>query len=215
MIDSQRGEFAALITNVYAFYRQDCSPFAVGVWWQAMKPFELAAITDAMNRHAVNPDAGQFLPKPADVVRMLQGGTHDAALIAWAMVDRAVRQVGTYRSVVFDDPLIHRVVTEMGGWIRIGSHDDEAWPFIRNEFVTRYRGYRMRNEVPEYPPRLVGTVEAQNSLHGYGAQAPVLIGDSVAAIRVMAGGTTKPLLTVTAPSMDQLVALVAPGRAAA
>jgi hypothetical protein len=30
-------------------------------------------------------------------------------------------QVGAYQSVVFDDPLIHLVLEDLGGWIKICS----------------------------------------------------------------------------------------------
>lgn len=189
--------FTRLVSDVSAFYRQDFSEFAGRVWWQSMQPFDFDAVAEAFNRHAVNPDAGQFMPKPADIVRMLQGSTQDSALVAWAKVDRAVRTVGTYRSVAFDDPLIHRVLTEMGGWIELGRKGEDEWPFVRNEFVARYRGYRMRSETPEFPPHLVGMAEAQNARAGYAAEAPLLLGDAAAAANVRACGSAVPLLSVT------------------
>lgn len=191
--------FSALISDVYAFYRQDSSTFAVKVWWQAMQPFDFAAVADALNRHCVNPDSGQFMPKPADVVKMLQGSTQDAALVAWAKVDRAVRTVGTYRSVVFDDALIHRVLTEMGGWIEVGRKTEEEWPFTRNEFVNRYRGYRMRSEIPDYPPHLIGMSEAQNSKAGFHTEGPLMLGNPDIAAEVARLGSRAPLLQVTRP----------------
>ena len=197
MIESDRKEFFPLIAGVYAFYRQAFSDFAGGVWWEAMKPYDFDAVKQAMNRHAVNPDAGQFLPKPADVVRMLQGSTQDSALVAWAKVDRAVRVVGTHRSVAFDDPLIHRVVTEMGGWIQLGTKNDKEWPFVQNEFVNRYRGYRSRSETPEFPPVLAGIAESSNGKNLVAhVEPPTLIGDSVMAQKVMRGGTYMPILGI-------------------
>ncbi|WP_050009352.1 DUF6475 domain-containing protein [Candidatus Glomeribacter gigasporarum] len=189
--------FQALIQGVYDFYGKDLSRFTLSLWWCAMRPYDLAAVTDALNRHCVNPDTGQFLPKPADVVRMLGGSTQDAALIAWAKVDQAVRGVGPYQSVVFEDALIHRVLAEMGGWIPLGSKTEDEWPFVRNEFVNRYRGYRMRSETPDYPPVLIGLFEAQNRQSGYSVQPPVLVGDVEAAKRVMHGGTHQPLIGFT------------------
>ncbi len=56
---------------------------------------------------------------------MLGGSTQDAALAAWSKVDRAVREVGPYQSVAFDDALIHRVLFEMGGWIPLGSKTED------------------------------------------------------------------------------------------
>ncbi len=197
MKPSDSAEFFSLISNVYAFYRQDYSDFVGQVWWGAMKVFELAAVRDALGRHAANPDAGQFLPKPADVVKMLEGSTQDAALLAWHKVDKAVREVGTYASVAFDDALIHRVVFEMGGWVSLGTKDESEWPFLRNEFVNRYRGYRGRSQVPEYPPLLIGIAETTNTRAGFQSQGPVLIGNADAARAVVAGGSDTPLVGYT------------------
>ncbi|OXI88537.1 hypothetical protein CFB50_08525 [Burkholderia sp. AU33423] len=187
-------EFSNLIAGVFAFYKRDFSEFALGVWWAAMKPYDLAAVNDALGRHSVNPDSGQFMPMPADIVRMLGGSTQDAALVAWAKVDRAVRSCGTYNSVVFDDALIHRVIAEMGGWVLVGGKGEEEWPFVRNEFVNRYRGYKMRSETPEYLPVLIGMAEAQNHRTGHKSQPPVLIGDARTAHQVMLAGQDKPML---------------------
>lgn len=35
-------------------------------------------------------------------------------MVAWNKVDKAVRQVGAWTSVMFDDALIHRVISDMG-----------------------------------------------------------------------------------------------------
>lgn len=204
MIDKDRKQFFALIADVHAFYRRDFSPFVGNIWWQAMQVYDFAAVTDALNRHCVNPDNGQFAPMPADIVRMLQGSTADTALAAWAKVDRAVRYAGTHVSVVFDDPLIHRVLTEMGGWVALGMKEEKEWPFLKNEFVTRYRGYRARSEIPEYPPTLIGIVESGNSNAGFKSQPPILIGDAAKAQQVMLAGSMQPLIAMT--SAGQLAA---------
>lgn len=206
--------FAELISNIYAFYGRDASDFAIGVWWEAMKPFDFAAVADALNRHCVNPDTGQFLPKPADVVKMLQGSTQDSAMVAWAKVDKGVRQVGTYATVAFDDPIIHRVIHDMGGWVKLGQKDEHEWPFVAKEFENRYRGYRIRSEVPEYPKTLIGIAESQNSMEGRQSQPPVLIGDSARAKRVLQGGTDKVLVGFERMTADDALALEAPRKIA-
>jgi hypothetical protein len=174
-----------------------------------MKPYDYRAVADALNRHCVNPDSGQFAPKPADVVKMLQGSTQDSALVAWAKVDRAVRSCGTYNSVVFDDPIIHRVIMDMGGWVQVGGKDEKEWPFVAKEFETRYRGYKMRNETPEYQRVLTGIAESQNNRVGHKSNPPVLIGHAEQAKRVMLGGSDNPQLTFTrAGSLDAMLASI-------
>lgn len=214
MSPQDSAKFAALISNVYAFYRQDHSDFAIGVWWEAMKPFDFAAVSDALNRHCVNPDTGQFMPKPADAVKMLRGSSQDGAMVAWSKVDKGIRQVGTYASVVFDDPIIHRVLHDMGGWVPLGAKTEHEWPFVAKEFENRYRGYRVRNETPEYPKVLTGIAESQNSVAGQTSQPPVLIGDSSKAKQVLIGGTDKVLVGFERMQAGDMALLEAPRRVA-
>jgi len=190
------------ISGVMGFYGKSVSRFAMDVWWTALKRYDLAAIVDAFNRHLANPDAGQFAPKPADIIRMLQGSTQDAALRAWAKVDQAVRRVGTYCNVVFDDALIHRVIQDMGGWIALGAKAEDEWPFVAKEFENRYRGFCSRSECPPYPATLVGIAAAHNNLKGFKNEKPVLIGNEQVAMQVLRGGTDQPALGLKRMSTD-------------
>jgi hypothetical protein len=184
------------VNGVMSFYGKTTSNFALDVWWNALKHYDLRAVNDAFGRHVANPDAGQFAPKPADIIRMLQGSTMDAAFSAWAKVDRAVRHVGAYVDVVFDDALIHRVIHDMGGWIALGTKTEDEWPFVAREFENRYRGFKARNETPEYPKLLIGIAGAHNAKEGYANHPPTLIGSKTTALAVLNGGTDKPLLGI-------------------
>lgn len=203
MTDHDVVPFTTLVSDLHSFYSKDFSAFAGRVWFQALKQYDLTAISEAFSRHCVNPDSGQFMPKPADVVKMLGGTTQDSALVAWTKVDKAVRGVGTGRSVVFDDPLIHRVLHDIGGWVKLGSKEEKDWDFVRNEFVTRYRGYKMRSEVPEYAPVMVGTYEHENRKNGFPVDAPMLIGDAKVAALVLKRGTDAPQIGFTSAAVLQ------------
>lgn len=177
------------IAGVMSFYGKEISHFALDVWWNALKGFDLDAVVDAFNRHVCNPDSGQFAPKPADIIRLLQGSTQDSALRAWAKVDKAVRQVGPYRTVAFDDPIIHAVIHDMGGWISLGSREEKDWPFVAREFETRYRAIRTQGGATAYPPSLPGVSDAHNLRLGKPSEPIVLIGDHKAAQAVISQGT--------------------------
>lgn len=189
-------QFRKLLEGVFDFYGKPVSEFTASVWWEAMRPYEFVAVKDALNRHAVNPDNGQFLPKPADVVKLLQGSSLDTALMAWAKVDRAVRQVGTYASVVFDDPVIHRVIADMGGWVQLGAASEDEWPFRGKEFQNHYRAWHMRRPV-DYPRRLIGIEEADNGKQGYSDLRVVMIGEPERCKAVAEGGSDRPALLFT------------------
>jgi len=194
MTPRDKPEFAALMAALGDYYGRELSDAVIGMYWQGLERYDIAAVREALNRHMQNPDTGQFMPKIADVARMLAGTTQDAALVAWAKVDQAVRRIGGYADVVFDDALIHRVLHDMGGWMALGTKNEDEWPFVAKEFENRYRGYRMRSERPEYPPVLIGIAGAHNRKGSHALQPPMLIGDQARAQAVMLGGVDKPLI---------------------
>ncbi|WP_025915816.1 DUF6475 domain-containing protein [Herminiimonas sp. CN] len=194
MKQSDFDHFSNMLNAVGDLYGKTPSEWAIGIWWNALQQYDLPAVREALNRHVKNPDNGQYMPKPADVVRMIQGTTTDSALHAWAKVDKAVRQVGTYRDVVFDDAIIHRVMHDMGGWVGFGTKSEDEWPFVAREFENRYRGYKARNEVPEYQPVMTGIAGMHNQKNGFRSEEPMLIGNADMAQRVRLGGTTQPII---------------------
>lgn len=189
MQQEQHPEFCRILAGLAEMYgKPPPSPAVIAMWWQSMKDFDLSIVKKALSAHVMNPDNGQFMPKPADVIRLMGGTTKDKALVAWSMVDLAVRQVGTYQDVVFPDPIIHAVITDMGGWIPLGQRTDDQWDFVKNEFVTRYRGYSNQGGVSEYLPVLTGISNAQNAMNGFRLNPPILLGDKDKAKSVYMSG---------------------------
>lgn len=190
MKDSELSKFIKTLSGVLTFYGKDINDFTIDVWWESLKAYDLAAVQSAFSRHAVNPDNGQFAPKPADIVRMIGGTSGDAALVAWSKVERAVRSIGQYESLIFDDALIHRVIEDMGGWVKLCSYPtEEAFTFAGKEFQTRYRGFAMRSERPPYPRAMIGHAQAQNQREGAAAEVNYrMLGDPDKCVAVFRGG---------------------------
>jgi hypothetical protein len=194
MTAADRARFAAVLVGCAETWGRAMSGKAIEVYWQALREAgTIDAIEAAFWRHLRSPDSGQYFPKPADIIRMLDGTSLDASMVAWSKVEKAVRQVGPYASVSFDDPLCNRVLADMGGWILLCQKRDDEWPFVGNEFRARYKGYRSRDEHPEYPARLIGITEHENK-QGATIESLVLIGDKDRAREVFAKGNEAPAL---------------------
>lgn len=177
MVDDDKKEFAQFMGGMFAVYGKEATPMILRIWFEALRQYDIKAVKDALARHLLNPDNGQFLPKPADVVRLIGGNTEDSALQAWAQVDSAVRHIGTHRSVQFADPIIHKVIQDMGGWVRLGQKKEDEWAFVAKEFQTRYRGIKTTNVPVEAPNVLIGISDQQNAVMGIKFDAqPTLIG---------------------------------------
>lgn len=173
---NDRQGFASAMLAVGEVYGKKLSVQQSELYWEILKGYPLADVQAAIHRHMADPDSGQFLPKPADIIRHMAGSTDTQAMRAWTKVDKAVRTVGSYQSVIFDDWKIHAVIHDMGGWIALCSMQTEEAPFKAREFEKRYRGYRDGDDMG-YPRQLIGRSEAHNSQNGYKVDAPLLLGD--------------------------------------
>lgn len=208
MRPDDKAAFKALLTDVMAFYRQDVSKFALTVWWAACERFELEQVRKAMTAHAMDPERGQFAPKPADIVRQLQGTHTDRSLIAWGKVHEAMARVGAYRTVAFDDPCIHLAIEDMGGWVTLCRSTIDELPFVQKRFCDAYKAYAGRQDRPKHPPVLMGLHDAENARMGYRSQPATLIGAPEAARAVMLSGEVG---ARTAPVHHVLGFVAAPG----
>jgi hypothetical protein len=166
--------------------------------------FEWVDVKAAFEAHARNPDCGQFFPKPADIVRFIEGNGETRALKAWAIVEKALQCVGVYQSVVFDDAFIHAVIEDMGGWVKLCTMTNDDLPFRAREFQKRYMGFVIKKPL-RYPKCLYGLSNCENAKNGYAVEPPLLIGDAAIAEQVMLNGGGVPLIVQQARSIQDLL----------
>lgn len=185
-------EFTEVMTGVCVLYGKPMSDALMELYWRALESFEFGVVKAAFEAHVGNPDTGQFMPKPADVVRYVHGSSQTRGLLAWSKVTQAMRSVGLYQSIVFDDPFIHAVIEDMSGWINLCMTLTKDLPFRANEFEKRYAAYVLHPPA-RYPKQLVGLYETQNSLNDHPVKPPLLFGDKERALVVLQDGRERPL----------------------
>ena len=176
MLETDKHAFAALMQSTCKLYNKPRMEVEVmRMYWAALEHLDLDEVRHGLNLHVRNPDTGMFLPKPADIIRHIDGSSDSQAKVAWSQVDKAIRYHGAWASVVFvEEPRIHAVIAEMGGWIKLCATSERDYPFKQNEFEKRYRHYLQTWPVT-YPLVLVGIAEAQNVAQGLPITAPVYI----------------------------------------
>ncbi|MDI6809372.1 MAG: DUF6475 domain-containing protein [Candidatus Eisenbacteria bacterium] len=102
------------------------------------------------------------VPTPGDLIEQPRAKA-DAAAMAWATVRRAIGQVGSYRSVEFEDGAITASVEAMGGWVSLCDKSPKeldmlAWQF-RNLYIS------LAGKCERKP--LAGRHELQNRSNGH------------------------------------------------
>ena len=196
MTPAEKDKFLDVLQGVHDFYGKDMSKFAVSVWAMACETFDVQQVSKALSAHLMDPERGQFMPKPADIVRQLQGTNTDRSLIAWGKVLDAMQRVGAYSSVCFDDGVIHASITDMGGWMQLCRSKTDDLPFLQKRFCDGYKAYATRGDVA-YPAVLLGEHEISNGAKGYRSAPPVLIGNPAKAEKVRLAGVNGPKTQIT------------------
>ncbi len=106
MHPQDKATFVKLLMTIHSGYGKTLEEGALNWWWNLVRPYEIEELIEGFERHGRNLDKGQYLPKPADILRAIHGSYKDNALVAWTKVDEALHKVGTYASVVFDEVII-------------------------------------------------------------------------------------------------------------
>lgn len=190
-------EFAVMVSAIWSVYGVEVSKSVMSIYFNALIRYEIEDIRRAFNLHIQNTDGGQYLPKPADLIRTLEGTQASKALTAWSKVEKAIRTLGVYRTVVFDDPVIHAVIDDLGGWVKLNEITESELPFKRNEFEKRYQAFSLQGGAKEFKPRLIGLTDSDRQRRGLELSEPCLVGDPQKAAQVFKLGTDFSGLSIT------------------
>lgn len=148
------------------------------------------------------------MPKPGELIAALEGNALQQAQQAWTKVMHAIRRIGGDKTLVFDDALIHAVIDDMGGWVRLCEMQVKDEPYKQREFEGRYINYR-RNPPTQYPRQLTGRMGFENLAKCYaGDDWPRIVGDEKKALAVFkAGQDAATLSSYKTLSLSRLKAL--------
>lgn len=196
MHNNNEREIANIVSNAMSFFNNPLSEQGLKTWVRYLSRYDSDQVSKAFDAHLLNPDSGMFKPTPAHIEALLQGTSSDRSSRAWSAVNEAIQHPGVYCSVVFDDPIIHLVIEDLGGWAKFGTVTFEDMKYIENHFKTAYKGYVSRPDKPVPPKRLAGISEIDTQ-EGKKVQQPIFIGDVEKCKRIYLGGRSEPRLAIT------------------
>ncbi|GFM38299.1 DUF6475 domain-containing protein [Desulfovibrio psychrotolerans] len=186
-LDERKRFLVAFLGLCEAFAKQS-SDALPRIYHRALSDFSIEQVERAVDMAVVSL---RFFPKPVELREIITGpaeALEDRAEVEAAKVIEAVKSVGSWRSVVFDDPITNAVVqTGFGGWVKLCQDltaKDEKW--TRKDFVRLYAAYA-RQGVEHF-----GVLAGQAAITNGGNciehnEVPALIGNSENARRVAIG----------------------------
>lgn len=130
----------------------------------------------------------KWFPKPVELRHFIEHGPGDIEDVAMVEADKvvnAIKEVGYYNSVAFDNPVTMAVIAKgWGGWMKLCEMREDDIKWFRKDFVRVYKAYANQG-VKQYG-HLVGYHENHN-LERWPEMVPPtrLIGDVKKAQKVL------------------------------
>ncbi len=153
MHDREKREFMELMHATAAYYDRKLLPAVIATYWAGLADLSLEAVRAALNAHAQDPQAGQFMPRIADIRRQIElrrDDGHPGPDEAWSI---ALPARDESASVVWTS-LIHAAFEQVAKPL-LDEGDKIA---ARRAFIERYEhdlaAARRRGELAVWEPSL-------------------------------------------------------------
>ncbi len=165
MIDVDKIRFGRALGALAEVYGATVSPGLASAYFHSLSRFDIVDLEAAM--HALLAEPGRaFMPKPGEIVAKIEGLPDERALRAWVRIETAAREVGAYASVDFQDPVLHAVIVQYGGWQEVCNWarlPGDAYGYKRHEFLQAFKlAEKLAPSMSEPIPHLPGIFEIQN-----------------------------------------------------
>ena len=161
-------KFKEYMTMLCELHDRQLSKIMKDLYWKVLAPFTDERCEAAFKEVIYT---SKFFPKPADFLEILKDKKEDRASRAWIKVVNAIRRVGNYQSVKFDDPVIHSVFKFWGGWVVTAAWKEDELKWKQKEFERLYSIMASGGKHPEYLP---GFCEIQNGAAGYETSVEII-----------------------------------------
>lgn len=165
MKDIDKKDFALILTGCGELYEKAISKELARIYFEALKQYDIEQVKAAFSAHVNDAERGMYMPKPADIVRNIEGTKKgDMALLRstaemqWQEVVQKISRVGAYGTPKFADQTTLAAVAGLGGWPFLCSLTTDKLEWKGKEFVSTYQDYATM-PVESLPKHVAGLIE--------------------------------------------------------
>lgn len=139
-----RGHFAEALSAVASLFEKKLTKEQLSVFYGAVRHLSDEDFSAALTEHVMT---SRWMPRPADILQILEVSAAEEALASWGFVMDAMRSLGRYRSVDFG-PQANAAIEDLGGWVTLCGKGQRELDFARKDFLASFAAYASRG-VPE------------------------------------------------------------------
>jgi hypothetical protein len=169
MTENDSNKFKELIAAINETYGEQFSQAQTLLWWNMFKPHSIQVFEQAVYQHMACPDTGMFTPKPANIMKFINGTSKqneqaldDKSEIAWHVIEGEIRRIGSHTTLRMEDRQALAAVKAIGGWKKICGLTISELTWAHKEFVAAYKNYE-RTDVNLLPDKLPGRIHLENN----------------------------------------------------
>lgn len=169
----KKKEFYSVIKIMSEYYGTKLSLALSEIYWQVFQNWSFEDFKHACNIIMQTRNYPSF-PKISEITEALHGKPEDQAAIAYQTLIEAIKRIGPWDSVIFEDGAIGMAVEALGGWEYINQWSWTDWIYRKKDFEELYlANLRSGNTKPK---KLYGAFERINGEIGQeGFNKPILI----------------------------------------
>ncbi|RLV58033.1 hypothetical protein D5018_19390 [Parashewanella curva] len=162
MTEQDKAEFAHVWCASWSLYDKVVTDDVLSMSFEALCQYSIEQIKSALSHHIRSTSAGQFAPRPADVIKHIPSSPHSQAVQAWEQMNYAIHRVGAWNSVYFQDPLLTLCITKLGGWVKMCRLTEWQLERLQNTFIDSYLSLAESTHSEILNTPLLGIIDNQN-----------------------------------------------------
>lgn len=171
---SEAEALVSMLDTAGKIFRTQITKEEFKFWILSLDSYPFEDVRRAIIRYS---HEGKRMPIPSEIIEMIDGSKDDQALSALMKVEYAMNKHSGYDTVIFDDPIIHAVIIELGGWIRLSRLSENELIWWKKDFKERYQHHLRMGIQQEIPLKLLGIFDQTNIPLGLDPRKPAIVGD--------------------------------------
>lgn len=136
-----KGHFQSIMIGAGELYSKEITKPLLQIYFQALQSYTIEQVSSAFTAHMVDTKHGSFMPKPADLVRLIdkdKPNPEDKARISWLAVRNSFS--GYYpNGFKLEDAIAAAALQSIGGRNTVGMCDNSKIGFLEKQFIDAYK----------------------------------------------------------------------------
>jgi hypothetical protein len=169
MNNDDKKKFAEIMVTTGEMFDKKITKSLMQTYFTVLSEHSIELVSKAFQSHLTDPEQGMFFPKPANIIKFINGTSKqneqaldDKSELAWHVIEGEIRRIGSHTSLRMEDRQALAAVKAIGGWKKICGLTISELTWAHKEFVAAYKNYE-RTDVNLLPDKLPGRIHLENN----------------------------------------------------